>query len=203
MELKKIAIREYERRVSTLEEEIQQKESERNKLEEELKNRKPGKVYAVEETFGGARVSVHRRGDIVKIFNEQGKDITTPFPTIVQQSKDLTSKDFIIDCELTSQNNKLECHVSDILFLSEPIHNEPLFVRKRHLHNLNFTKNIREVPTTIVDTAGEMKAAVKMLSSTKRSIGVIIKDYNAPYTLAGETSTWVEYKLVEKPKVKK
>jgi len=96
--------------------------------------------WAVEQKFDGLRTVIHKKGDTVKIFDGQAKDITKNFPSIVAQAKELTSKDFIIDGEMvlvdargrsttkdelmsfingkeTLADDNIRYHVFDILYL--------------------------------------------------------------------------------------
>jgi hypothetical protein len=74
-----------------------------------------GKKYAVEEKFNGFRGIAHKRGEEVKIFSDQGRDVTDAFPSVVSQLKELTSKDFIIDGELVLYENGKPAGRADLI----------------------------------------------------------------------------------------
>ena len=59
-----------------------------------------GKTWAIEQKFDGFRGIAHKSGDVIHIFSDQGRDITDGFPTIAENIKQMSTKDFIIDGEL-------------------------------------------------------------------------------------------------------
>ena len=63
------------------------------------------KVYSVEKKMNGFHASIHKKGDEVKIFSEQKKDITHAFKTLVESIKKIGDT-FIIDGELVPFDEK-------------------------------------------------------------------------------------------------
>jgi len=70
------------------------------KIEDIMSQIKDGIEYSVEKKLNGFHVTVHKKGDEVKIFSEEKKDLTDSFPTLVKAIKGLSGKDFIVDGEL-------------------------------------------------------------------------------------------------------
>lgn len=70
------------------------------KIEDIMEQIKEDVGYSVEFKYNGFHVSVHKKDTDVKIFSEQKKNLTVAFPTLTEEIKKLSPKDFIIDGEL-------------------------------------------------------------------------------------------------------
>jgi len=175
---------------------------------------------AVEKKYNGFRAMIHRKGDTVKIFSDQNKDITFPFPTIVEQAKKLTPKDFILDCELVPYVNgkpmgrdytaryigavksKREIDDSnvrffafDILYLDKPLISLQWYERKKILDTLSWTKNIKEAKSYVVNNRFDLRRIVEKLSELEGSEGAIIKRFDGVYSPGKESDAWIKYRV--------
>lgn len=217
----------YKRKL-LLETEIKEKEGnlsaiKKNIIEYQQVQDQESKLYAIEEKFNGFRATIHKKGGMVKIYSDQAKDITFPFPTIEEQAKNLSEKDFIIDCELVPfENNKpvgrdiaaryigavkskkqisdknVIFYAFDCLYFGKDITDLPWFERKKALHSLQYSDNIKEVGSVIVDNKEDAIKAMTTLSKIKGSEGVIIKKYYGKYFIGKENDVWIKYrKLLE------
>jgi DNA ligase-1 len=60
---------------------------------------KENDAFAVEYKLDGVRIQVHRKGDKIRIFSRNLKDITSHFPELVRSVKNFPVKSFILDGE--------------------------------------------------------------------------------------------------------
>ena len=194
------------------------------KKKDSLADYKP--KFIIEKKYNGFRALIHRKGNIVKIYSDQARDITAAFPTIVNQAKKLTDADFILDCELVpykgteplgrdiaakyigavKSKKKVEDYnivffVFDCLYYNKDITGLPLYERKKTLHSLNFTDNIREAGTVVVDDRESALKAIKMFKDMKGSEGAVIKEYDGKYYPAEESKAWIKYRVLLELKV--
>ena len=175
---------------------------------------------AVEKKYNGFRAMIHRKGDTVKIFSDQNKDITFPFPTIVEQAKKLTPKDFILDCELVPyvdgkpmgrdytaryigavkskkeiDDSNVRFFAFDILYLDKPLISLQWYERKKILDTLSWTKNIKEAKSYVVNNRFDLKRIVEKLSELEGSEGAIIKRFDGVYSPGKESDAWIKYRV--------
>lgn len=181
-----------------------------------------GKKFALERKYNGFRALLHKQGDEVKVFSDQGRDITFPFPTIVEQVKKLAPESFILDGELIpydAQGNPLgraelakyigavaskkdvddsrvKVHCFDVLYYSEDIHQKPWFERKAILNKFKWQRNITGTKSLVVKNKDDAIRAMKFFGDLKGSEGAIIKSYDAPYTIGKETDAWIKYRIL-------
>ena len=209
-------IRRKEKLLVQLNEKIAQLTAPLKKIEMKEKDKSK---YAVELKYDGFRGVLHKSGDVVKIFSDQGKDITEAFPTIVEEAKKLSDQDFILDGELvlydssgkhrsradlikfiTSKEKQDDSgiiyHVFDIVYFGEDVSDLPWYARKELLGKLNWNKvkHIKEVRSVVVDNPDDLLRVAKAVSKPEFSEGAMIKDYYAPYPKGQGTSAWVKYK---------
>jgi len=190
---------------------------------DELKNNLNEIKYAVEEKIDGFRAVGFKVGDNVKLFSEQGVNITNAFSTISKQLSELSGKDFIIDGELAvkggsrsdiskyisaiksgevTESKNVIYHVFDILKLNEDLSSKTWNERKSILHSLSFTKNIKEVDSLIVSSPDDVIKAVKIVSRIPSSEGAVIKEYDGEYKFGSESETWIKFRNRDKLIVK-
>jgi len=175
-------------------------------------------AYSVERKMNGFHATAHKKGDEVKIFSEQRKDLTSAFPTLTEEIKKLSSSDFIIDGELVPYENdkalgrnalmkyvgavksgkspddkNIKFHVWDITYLNKPLDDLPLTKRIEQLKKLNFTKRVPEIERRIVRSKDQLEKAIKWASTLPNSEGAVAKDLNATYSF-GEHKSWKKYR---------
>jgi hypothetical protein len=179
--------------------------------------------YAIEKKYNGFRAVIHKKGDEVKIFSDQGKDITFPFPTIVSQAKLLSADDFVVDCEFVpyigsepqgrsaaskyigAVKSHKDIDDSDVIFyafdclhLGNDLSGKAWSERKKELHSLNFTSNIKETHSVIVNSRDDALKAINMFKDMKGSEGVVIKETDGAYYKNDENSVWIKFRSLLK-----
>jgi len=140
--------------------------------------------YVIEKMHGGIRVILMKFGEKVKILMGE-QDITSNFPKIIENSKTLSSGDFILDGNII--NNILYCY--DCLYLNESIEELSWGERKSKLHSFQFTKNIKEVNSTIIENKKDAEIEIKLRNLTDG--GIIIKRYNSKYSKNEKSVDWI------------
>jgi hypothetical protein len=224
MKMKELMTGELKRRTNELTEELTKKKEEVKELEkklvlsEEVGN---NNVYALEKKFNGFRAVIHKSGQEVKIFSDQGKDITFPFPTIVEQSKQLSTQSFILDCELVPYDKQgnpqgrsvaaeyigavkshkdiddsgIIFHVFDVLYFGDSdLLDLPWNRRSSLLKKLNFANNIKLVRPIIVDSVDEAQKGIEIMAKLKGSEGCMVKRVSGKYSPGEETDAWIKYR---------
>ena len=174
--------------------------------------------YFVEKKYNGFHVSVHKKGQDVKIFSEQKKDITKPFPTLVENIVKLSSKDFVADGELVPysgnkalgrsslmkfigavksgkqlDDSNIKLHLWDITYYNGDITKRPLIDRKKTLSKLKFNNRITNVKYKIVSGEKNIIDAIEWAAELPGSEGAVIKDTMAEYNF-GEDPSWRKYR---------
>jgi len=235
VKISELAVSEYEKR-KKLQMEIEKQEALLDELEQNLKNKRQlcqptGQtenlkeepvIYAIEKKFNGFRALIHKKGGEVKIFSDQAKDITFPFPTAEQQAKTLSAKDFIIDCEMVPHDEKgsplgraeaakyigaaksrkeiddsrIKFYAFDLLYLDKDLTKEGWEVRNKLLSKMDFGDNIKYAEPIIVKNKADAEKAVRLFSGLKGSEGAVIKRLNGTYHLGKETDEWIKYRTL-------
>jgi len=173
--------------------------------------------FAIEKKINGFRGVLERKGDSIKVFSDEKRDISRNFKTIISQADDLSSKDFILDGELVLKgggraeiakyvtgkgeldDSDIEFQAFDILKFDEDVTKKPWHERKSLLHNLNFTKNIKEVRSIIVNSPDKARKAIDLMKNLPKSEGAMIKKYDGTYTKGKTThaksTAWIKFRI--------
>ena len=172
----------------------------------------PGK-FGIEKKYNGFRCTVNKAGNMVKMYSDQRKSIEDKFPTLAEQAKKLSAKDFIVDCELVYEgggrteilkfimgkerldDSKMELHAFDCLQNgSDDLTSRPWYERKSILHSMNFGRSVQEVHTIVVDSKDQANKAINLVRNMKGSEGAMVKRYEGKYTKGGETDAWIKFR---------
>ena len=190
MRMKELIIAEHNKRIKELDETIKEKEGHLEDIKqtaERYKELETKYTFAVEKKYSGFRATIHKKGDSVKIFSAQGKDITFPFPTIAAQAKGLSAKDFIIDCELvpykgskplnrnviakyfgTAKSRRGLDDKGVIFFAFDCVHfgsditGLDWIERKKILDGMRFTSNIKKTPSIVIRNRDNASQVIKL-----------------------------------------
>jgi hypothetical protein len=175
-------------------------------------------IFSVEKKMNGFHATVHKKGNEIRIFSEQKKELTNVFPTLIENIKKISDSSFIVDGELVPYDNKgntlgrnelmkftgavksgkklddsnINLHVWDITYLDKPVNELPLSERIKNLARLNFNNRVIEIERKIVGI-DELKNAVKWATDLKGSEGAVVKDASKPYSF-GEDLSWKKYR---------
>ncbi|MFW6172952.1 MAG: hypothetical protein ACOC5T_04340, partial [Elusimicrobiota bacterium] len=172
-----------------------------------------GGVFAFEKNYEGIRTIIQKKEDSVDIF-VNNKDVSDKLKFLCEQIKNLSDEDLILDGTIMSyhrnepqdkdllkeflfkdqelKDQDIRINVFDIPYLNKDLRNFSWHERKSKLHSLNFTKNIREAPSVIVENEEEVNKTLDMLNKLPDSKGAVIKFYNSKYP-QGETTNWVKW----------
>jgi hypothetical protein len=159
----------------------------------------------------------------VRIWSEDGGDVTSRFPSFVDQAKLLSPKDFVLDAEITGwtgEDYRLGKHIGrsdvsgyahqkskpddshyyanifDVLhFDGRDMHSDPLSTRRFILDkNFKTTKNLRPIDYRIAKTDADIADAIKFFRRRPGSEGAMIKSFKSIYPLSGMTNKWIKFK---------
>ena len=145
-----------------------------------------GNKFGIEKKIKGERAILIKDGNNIRLFSDN-KDITNDFKSIALEAIHLSPKDMILDGQLS--NNKL--YVFDAIQYGSDISGLPWHERKQIVNSLNFTNNIKEVNSIIVDNQKDAYNGLKLLRHLNESEGAIIKVYNGDYTKGLEGESWI------------
>jgi len=187
-----------------------------------LYGKTPDAKYGFELKLNGFHSIIEKRGDEVKIYSDQGNDITFPFPTAVKQAKELSKKDFIIDCEFIPfkegepmgrnyaakyigavkskkgiDDKEVRFYAFDCLYYDKSIVDLQWYERKKIMQQLKFSKvnNIKFVPAYIADDKSEARELIEKLKAPRMSEGAIIKRVKAPYAIGKDSDALIKFRL--------
>lgn len=185
--------------------------------------------FSIEKDYGGCRLIINKKADIVKVFNDQGKLVEFPFQKVINQIVGLSTADFVIDCEFmlydatkslgkeitvrqlyspksreNIEEKDIKIFAVDCLYYNMDITLEPLSERKRVLHSLKYSENIKEAATMIVDNKEDAKKAMEMFRNMEGSSGSIIKSCDGVYQIGEKSEGLIKIsKLKEEIKLEK
>jgi hypothetical protein len=175
----------------------------------------------VQKKFDGVHCQADKKGDTVRIWTEEGREITKNCPTIVKELVKLSSDDFKVIGEIElwkegkHQNravtagvlNTKEVHpdekflvfnLFDCLFhKSRDIHLSPYSERLHPLKSFLFVKKesgVKLAETRITKTESELRNALDYFSKLEGSEGAYLKKLDFPYSLSGRTTENVKFK---------
>ena len=74
--------------------------------------------------------------------------------------------------------------------------------RRKLLHGMKFTSQIKEVPSILSLSDSDTLKAIRIVSKLPRSEGAMIKDQNAKYPIGKGTDAWVKFKNLQSITVK-
>jgi len=187
-----------------------------------LKEVVPEEAYPVEvnQKYDGMRAQVHKAGIKIKIFSEEGSNITARFPTFVSELLKGSSRDvdLVLDVEITGEekgkpigrsdvsgyvhkketpeDSPFTFNVHDIVYSDRDIHKWPRARRMNLLKGLKskLGKGYNIIPFKIANNKEQLATHVKHFSGLKASEGAMIKTNKSIYELDGMTTEWWKYK---------
>jgi hypothetical protein len=175
----------------------------------------------VQKKFDGVHCQADKKGAIVRIWTEEGREITKNCPTIAKELAMLSSDDFKVIGEIElwkedkHQNRAVSAGVlntkevdpdeKDLVFnlfdclfhKSRDIHMSPYSERLHHLKSFLFVKKapgVKLAETRIAKTESELRNALEYFSKLDGSEGAYLKKLDFPYSLSGRTTENVKFK---------
>ena len=145
-----------------------------------------GNKFGIEKKIKGERAILIKNGNNIRLFSDN-KDITNEYKSIALEAIHLSPKDMILDAQLS--DNKL--YVFDAIQYGDDISKLPWSERKQIVNSLNFTNNIREVNSIIVDNEKDAYNGIKLLRHLNQSEGAMVKIYNGNYIKGLEGESWI------------
>ena len=188
----------------------------------ELVNKKPEwyeKGIYVQKKFDGVHVRCDVQRNDVKIWTEEGNDITSKLPTLRaalgkaskgnamalvgeleywtdkgHQSRQRTTA-IIHKKEVDPKEKKIVLNVFDMLFYNkEDIHKKPYSERLEYLKRIERSGVVKSVRSDLVGNERGLRAAVKEYAGKPGSEGAYLKRADFPYELDGKTMLNLKYK---------
>ena len=171
--------------------------------------------FYVEPKYDGIRLQAHRQGKEVKLFTDDGSDITSDLPAISAEILSLKPPTFILDGELVIYNGQRqplpheaivsaihkkgpadEAHIRykvfDILWLEDKATVDlPLKERKEILSQLSDTNHVHKVESFESKGGDEL---VKTIQEHHTTEGAVIKEVSSKYGKQ-YAKDWYKYKL--------
>lgn len=183
--------------------------------------------YLVEQLLDGFPVTIHKCGDLVKIYDDNGKDVTKKFNSITDQVKKLNGEDIILDGKIvaiigrlptgkqaveTFINTKSSLQESQMVFVGIDVpyfdgvshHDSTIYTRKKLLSplELNTFSNLREVGFTLVREPSDLLISIDTVSKLPASEGAILKDIDSIYSFENPSDKWIEFRKAHKLSLK-
>lgn len=176
----------------------------------------PDDAYPVEaeQKYDGMRGQLHAWNGNVKIYSEDGGDITDRFPTFVSQLK---GSNLILDAEITGSVNGKHVGRSDVsgyahtrgkvddsIFTADThdvvwkdgkdLHSLPRVERLKLLQSLKLGDKFSIAPHEVAENQSELARIVKHFSGLPGSEGSVIKSMKSIYELDGLSNLWWKFK---------
>jgi len=166
----------------------------------------------IEWKVDGARLQIHRSGDVVEVFTRSLRRVTRQVPDIVEQAKAINCDEFIVDSEAISlrsdgrpepfqvtmqrfgrggSGHPLSLFVFDALMLDKELIDLPLAARVQAIEScVQAALIIPRIRTG--DPAAAEAFAAETLSAGHE--GVMVKDAAAPYSAGRRGAAWLKVK---------
>jgi len=175
----------------------------------------------VQKKFDGVHCQADKKGSVVRIWTEEGREITKNCPTIVVDLAKISPADFKVTGEIelwkdgkhqnravtagvlntkdvAPDEKDLVFNLFDCLFYnSRDIHMSPYSERLKYLKSFHFVKKAKAqiAETRIVKSEAELRKALSYFSELEGSEGAYLKVYNGfPYLLTGKTTENIKFK---------
>jgi len=174
---------------------IKKEENRIKDLKQRLEEFNRKKIYSIEKKYGGSRVTLHKKGNTVRIFNDRTKDVTLSFSSVVNQIKGLSNKDFILDAEAVSMGGKgIVLFAFDCPYFERDITRLPWLERRKILNSMRFGDNVKKAASVIVNNRDDAYKAIDMFNQMRGSKGAVIKQVHSKYMVDKKSSDWIGFK---------
>lgn len=163
----------------------------------------------------GITIQVHKQGDKVKIWTEDGSDITSRIPHIVEQvskkpgdwivigelewykdgkHKPRADASGIVNAKTHPEKPNIVLTLYDKFYHGKDIHKLTYCERKKELDKINPTDNIKIIKQRLVKSNSEFKSAFNWALSIPGSEGAMLKLASAQINLGPSTDAMIKYK---------
>lgn len=174
---------------------------------------------ALEYKYDGARIQIHKEGDVVRIWSRRLSEVTRSLPDIVQTGRSLSAQSLILDGEVVAlgKNGKplpfqelmrrfrrihdverianeipLSLHLFDCLFLDgESLIDEPYERRWKKLETLTGGRYLAQRIVADSDAAAQELLRQSLEAGHE---GLMAKDLTSPYTPGSRGKRWFKVK---------
>lgn len=174
----------------------------------------------VDQKYDGMRAQIHKKGNVVKIWSEDGGEVTSRFPSAISAMKKI-SGDVVLDSEIEGwtgkpgegehlgrsfvsgyahsksepDDSRFHFFIHDILYTGgRAINLLPRKDRLEHLVRLAVDEPLHTIPFAAASNGEEIRKAVATFAAKKGSEGAMIKSMRSTYPLTGMTNLWVKFK---------
>ena len=188
---------------------------------ETIKSRKEGWFEIgtfVEVKFDGVHVQAHKKDNVVRIWTEDGTEITKNCPSLISELKQIPGN-FIIpgEMELWKEGkhqpradcagvlNSKESHPDEgflrlnifdmLLVLWQSINDLPFTERIKYLTEIPDLKHIKKSKRILCHSEAEVRKAIEKVSKEEGSEGAYLKKADFKYHLTGRTNENIKYKV--------
>ena len=177
-------------------------------------------VASVEWKLDGARIQVHRSGDVVRVFTRNLNDVSERLGGVVEIVRDLPGGDLVLDGEVLGvgddgtprrfqdtmgdfgadagdtgdhRGDRLRPFFFDVLHADEPVVDEPLSERRRLLAEV--VPEVHRLPSIVTSDPADAAAFLDLAISQGHE-GVMVKDLASTYDAGRRGGAWRKVKPV-------
>ena len=178
--------------------------------------------FLVQEKYDGMRIQLHKKGDVVKIFSYNEKDISDACSEQVEKLKEKKFGDCVLDGELVlfdddeplhradtishvfkkKKGGQLRAHVFDIMIHDDEDLTDTPLREKINTLLFQFSQHSSEVlafpskkDTRMADSIKEVDEYAKDIMQLPASEGVVIKDLESTYMRGSKKNPkWIKWK---------
>jgi len=174
--------------------------------------------FVLDKSYEGPHVMVHKKGNVVKVFSDYGKDITNYFDSEIINSLKQDGRDLIVDCSIVyfdgkkiAENDKVIKLLSDesvkkgegvqvVFYANDLVHCDKdiskleLVERKKYLKSIPYNSTFKISPYVIVNSHEEIKRGTVLFSKLFGSNGVLLKEVHSTYSPSDKEVNWIKYR---------
>ncbi len=167
--------------------------------------------YFIEPKYDGVWMEIHRKGDDVKIFSDEGNEHSAKFPNIVEDAKSENGDDYIIAGEMVKMRGRQRLGHSDVtaylqsadssddkafrfkafdvmLSKGSDLRKEPLRARRKVLDALvDNSDQIQRTKFERVKGGDKLPGKIREIATRE---GTMVKNVESEYTPEGEKETF-------------
>jgi hypothetical protein len=165
-----------------------------------------GSSFIVEQDYPGVCCTLLKHRDKCILYSDKKQDISSLFPRIIEKSKNISDKDYAIDCriciqnknkdflkQIISENKKYEeddvrLYVVDCLYYNNDTVTSEYRDRKQILQTFLYNDKVYETPYLYVENSTDVVRGYNIMKMVNDNVVVVSNSENKKYTISEEMS---------------
>jgi hypothetical protein len=165
-----------------------------------------GSSFIVEQDYPGICCTLIKHGEKSTLYSDKKKDISSLFPKVMEKVKNISEKDYAIDCrlciqhknkdflkEIIEKNEKykeddIKLYVVDCLYYNNDTVTSDYRDRKQILQTFLYNDKVYETPYLYVENLTDVVHGYNIMKMVNDNVVVVNNSENKKYTISEELS---------------